>query len=155
MVGHHERVHSVDVSKFAVADGSVSDEDGASSNSSYAGSGESLLENEFSPVNYLEDCFTSAFDPSRLDRAIATQAQTSGMINAKSSEIEHLQLRAQQRLKELKEFFVEGVKNAKAVQKDLEWIQRRATLLTRKAKTMYPIEYNQALEQIKPDYERE
>jgi hypothetical protein len=145
----HTRGPSVDSSTFAVPDNGDYDElaDGSESLSSYAGSGEDLTDEEASPVSYLDEAFANAFDPNKLDRAIAIQAQTSGLLNAKSKEIQNLQAEVVERLNELKTVFAEGMKNAKNVQKDLDWIHKRVKQLSREAKAKYPIEYTKAKEE--------
>lgn len=145
----HTRGPSVDSSTFAVPDNGDYDElaDDSESLSSYAGSGEDLTDEEASPVAYLDEAFANAFDPNKLDRAIAIQAQTSGLLNAKSKEIQTLQAEVVERLNELKTIFAEGMKNAKNVQKDLDWIHKRVNQLSREAKAKYPIEYAKAKEE--------
>lgn len=153
----------VDSSKYAVPEASNNNnddtEDGSATNddndtesgSSYAGSGEYLTDDELSPVAYFDEAFSSAFDPSKLDRAIAIQAQTSGLLNSKSKEIQQLQADVAERLGELKALFTEGMKNAKTVQKDLDWIHKRIQVVSREAKKKYPIEYTQAREELIDD----
>ncbi|KAH0556216.1 hypothetical protein GP486_005854 [Trichoglossum hirsutum] len=75
----------------------------------------------------LSDRLTSAFDPIPLDRNLATQAQTSGALNAKHRELLELQAEAQRRLAATRAKFAEGMKAAKEVKRDLEWTQKRVT----------------------------
>jgi hypothetical protein len=117
--------------------------------SSYAGSAESVSESEFSPLQYLSDTLGGAFDASPLDRVIALQAQSSGMLHAKSQEVATLQKEATTRLEEIKKEFASDTKVAKQLIKDLEWAQKRVASLMRKAKLAHPIEYVQASEKVR------
>lgn len=50
---------------------------------------------------------------------------SSGELNAKNRELLELQALAQRRLKNSRANFVDGMKAAKEVKKDLEWTQKR------------------------------
>jgi len=148
----HRRGPSIDNKAFALPSRPDSeDDDGSttSSMSSYAGSAESYTKEEFSPVEYLTDTLMSAMDPSQLDRVIVIQAQTSGMVNAKSKEILQLQEEATRRLEQLKLSFAKGVKVAKQVEKDLEWAHRHTQALIKKTRLNHPIEFAQAEEKVR------
>lgn len=54
---------------------------------------------------------------------------SSGQLNAKHRELLELQARAQRRLKSSRANFEDGVKAAKEVKRDLEWTQRKVTLV--------------------------
>lgn len=141
----HVRGPSVDSSQFAVPDDDES-LDGGESVSSYAGSGESVTNETFNPVDFLSDAFSSAFDPSKLDRAVANQAQTSGLINSKAHEVETLRAESAARLAEIRTIFNQGIKDVRRVQKDLEYIHRMTKHLQQVAKKRYPVEFQQAID---------
>ncbi|CAI4217231.1 unnamed protein product [Parascedosporium putredinis] len=64
--------------------------------SSYAGSGDYDSAHSANGVDfneYMQDRFSSSFNPIPLDKSMATQAQTSGMLNAKHRELLELQRR--------------------------------------------------------------
>ncbi|ANB14022.1 hypothetical protein AWJ20_4978 [Sugiyamaella lignohabitans] len=124
--------------------------DEVSSLSSFIGSDESSSDSELSPVQLLSDLMTNVFDPSSLDRVVVLQAQSSGMVHAKTREVQQLHLQATARLEEIKQTFSQDLKAAKQLVKDLEWTQRRLAAAIKKAKVVYPIEYAQAVEKIKP-----
>lgn len=148
----HRRGPSIDNKTFALSSHTDSDDDEGSTTSSvssYAGSAESYSKEEFSPVDYLTDTLMSAMDASQLDRVIVIQAQTSGMVNAKSKEIIKLQEKAIQRLEQLKVSFAKGVKISKQVEKDLEWAHKHTQALMKKTRLKYPIEFTQAEEKVR------
>ncbi|KAI9674123.1 MAG: hypothetical protein M1817_001941 [Caeruleum heppii] len=97
-------------------------------------------------MDLLSDRLTTAIDPIPLDRNIATQAQTSGALNAKHRELLALQAEAQRRLASSRANFADGMKAAKEVKKDLEWTQKRVSGLKSKAHKKYPAQYAMAKE---------
>ncbi|KAL7272841.1 hypothetical protein RUND412_004338 [Rhizina undulata] len=122
------------------------------SSSSYAGSadGESTDTKEVDLVALLTERLAGAFDPLQLDRSLAVQAQTSGMLNSKTRELIALQEEAQARLAETRKSFLEGMKVAKEVKSDLEYVHRRVKVLKQKTERKYPVEYNMARDRIPP-----
>lgn len=142
---------SIDSRLFSVSSNSldVEPDSDSSSLSSYAGSAESYHEGEFSPVDFLNETITSALDPSKLDRVIVIQAQTSGIVHAKSKEIQQLQEEATKKLAELRTKFTKGINIAKQVSRDLEWAHRHTQSLIKKTRMNHPIEYTQAEELIR------
>ncbi|KAL9107504.1 MAG: hypothetical protein Q9227_007606 [Pyrenula ochraceoflavens] len=78
-------------------------------------------------VDMLSDRMNSAFEPMRLDRSLATQAKTSGQLNAKQRELLELQAQAQRRLKGARKNFSEGMKAAKETKRDIEWTQKKVS----------------------------
>ncbi|KAF8533960.1 hypothetical protein BDD12DRAFT_461386 [Trichophaea hybrida] len=104
------------------------------SSSSYAGSAEdeSLGGREVDMVEMLTERLAGAFDPLQLDRSLAVQAQTSGMLNSKTRELIALQEEAQIRLAETRRSFVEGMKIAKEVKADLDYVHRKVRALKQK-----------------------
>ncbi|KAG0653012.1 hypothetical protein D0Z07_0706 [Hyphodiscus hymeniophilus] len=121
----------------------------SATSSNYAGSA-SGYEDSTSSANgvdmqeYMQDRFTGAFDPLPLDRTLAMQAQTSGLLNAKNRELQDLQALAQQRIARSRARLAEGYQDAKEVKRDLEWTQKRVSNLKSKASRKHPKEYKQA-----------
>ncbi|KAI9884561.1 MAG: transport between ER and Golgi ATPase protein [Watsoniomyces obsoletus] len=95
-------------------------------------------------MELLNDRLTGSFDPIPLDRSLATQAQTSGALNAKHRELLALQAEAQRRLVSSRANFADGVKAAKEVKRDLEWTQKRVNALKSKTERKYPKQYKMA-----------
>lgn len=93
---------------------------------------------------YMQDRFSGAFDPLPLDRTLAVQAQTSGLLNAKNRELLELQKLAQHRLAKSRARLAEGYADAKEVKRDLEWSQKRVSALKSKTSRKHPKEYKQA-----------
>ncbi|EWC46111.1 hypothetical protein DRE_04685 [Drechslerella stenobrocha 248] len=129
------------------------------SSSSYAGSAADEYEDGAMAaddlVSVLTDRLIGAFDPIPLDRSLALQAQTSGMLNAKTRELMELQALAQKRLGETRKNFLDGMRIAKQVKSDLEMLQKKTDTLKAKAEQRYPVEYNMARERFPgpADYE--
>ncbi|KAH8695520.1 hypothetical protein BGW36DRAFT_299643 [Talaromyces proteolyticus] len=104
-------------------------------------------------VDMLNDRVHDTFDPTRLDRGLVTQAQTSGHLNAKQQELLELQALAQRRLKGVRANFNEGLKAAKETKRDLEWTQKRVSALKVKAEKAHPDEYRRATKKYTYDDE--
>jgi hypothetical protein len=94
----------------------------------------------------MSDRLNGAYNPIPLDRSLATQAQTSGELNAKTRQLMELQALAQSRLAGLRTDFAEGMKTAKEVQRDLEWTQKKVSSINQRAARKYPKEYRMASE---------
>ncbi|KAA8914500.1 hypothetical protein FN846DRAFT_561596 [Sphaerosporella brunnea] len=126
------------------------------SSSSYAGSAEdeSLGSREVDMVEMMTQRLAGAFDPLQLDRSLAVQAQTSGMLNSKTRELAALQEEAQARVAETRRAFLEGMKIAKEVKADLDFVHRKVRALKQKTERKYPVEYNMARDRIPPPSER-
>ncbi|CAG8960617.1 hypothetical protein HYFRA_00013495 [Hymenoscyphus fraxineus] len=120
----------------------------SATNSTYAGSASdydsACSANGIDMQEYVQDRFNGAFDPLPLDRTLAVQAQTSGLLNAKHREILDLQALAQQRLAKSRARMAEGYQDAKEVKRDLEWTQKRVSTMKTKASRKHPKEYKQA-----------
>lgn len=95
-------------------------------------------------MDYMGDRLHSSFDPTRLDRSLAKQAQASGELNAKHRELAELQALAQRRLASARTNFADGMRTAKEVQKDLQWTQKRVDALNERAARKYPQQYKSA-----------
>ncbi|KAI1433476.1 hypothetical protein GGR50DRAFT_503581 [Xylaria sp. CBS 124048] len=76
---------------------------------------------------YMQDRFADTFDPIPLDRSLATQAQTSGALNAKHRELLELQAKAQARLAQSRARFADGLRDAQEVRTNLEWTSKKLT----------------------------
>ncbi|KAI9746036.1 MAG: hypothetical protein M1818_000717 [Claussenomyces sp. TS43310] len=131
----------------------------SATSSSYAGSASGDYDSSSSSANgvdlqdYMQDRFSTAFDPVPLDRSLVTQAQTSGMLNAKHREVLDLQAKAQARLAKTRARFAEGMQDAKEVRRDLEWTQKKVSSMKSKASKKHPAEYKKARERYpSPEY---
>lgn len=121
----------------------------SATSSSYAGSASGEYDSTSSAngvdmQDYMQDRFSGAFDPLPLDRTLAVQAQTSGLLNAKTRELLELQQLAQQRLARSRARLAEGYQDAKEVKRDLEWSQKRVSTMKSKTSRKHPKEYKQA-----------
>lgn len=121
----------------------------SATSSSYAGSASGEYDSTSSAngvdlQEYMQDRFTGAFDPLPLDRTLAVQAQTSGLLNAKHREVLELQQLAQQRLAKTRARLTEGYQDAKEVKRNLEWTQKRVSTMKTKASRKHPKEYKEA-----------
>jgi len=101
-------------------------------------------------VELLTQRLAGAFDPLQLDRSLAVQAQTSGMLNSKTRELIALQEEAQAKLAETRRSFADGMKIAKEVKADLDYVHRKVRVLKQKTERRYPVEYNMARDRIPP-----
>ncbi|RMJ28268.1 hypothetical protein PHISP_00831 [Aspergillus sp. HF37] len=104
-------------------------------------------------VDVLSDRMQETFDPTPMDRGLATQAQTSGQMNAKQQELMELQALAQRRLKGVRANFSDGLKVARETKRDLEWTQKRVSNLKGKAESAHPDEYRRAAKKYSYDDE--
>ncbi|MCJ1310672.1 hypothetical protein MMC25_004338 [Agyrium rufum] len=96
-------------------------------------------------IDMMSDRLSNAVNPLPLDRSLATQAQTSGELNAKQRELLELQALATRRLKGARANFSEGMKAAKEVKRDLAWTQKRVTQLNANAAREHPAAYKAAV----------
>ncbi|KAK9456727.1 hypothetical protein V1511DRAFT_524256 [Dipodascopsis uninucleata] len=127
------------------------DEDNVTtSTSSYAGSDAETAEEEeeFSAAEYVTDKIIQAFDGISLDRAVVIQAQSSGLLNSTTRELEQLHDIATKKIQKIRVSYSEGIKSLREVQKDLKWVQRRVDTLKKKASEKYGKEYARARELI-------
>ncbi|EXJ88023.1 hypothetical protein A1O1_04950 [Capronia coronata CBS 617.96] len=76
-------------------------------------------------VDILSERMNNAFDPIRMDRSLAQQAQTSGQLNAKERELQELRALAQRRLKTARVNFAEGVEAAREARRDLDYTSKK------------------------------
>ncbi|ROV96914.1 hypothetical protein VSDG_04155 [Cytospora chrysosperma] len=122
---------------------------GYSATASYAGSSQEDYESERSASGvdfneYMQEQLTQSFDPLGLDKAMATQAQTSGHLNAKHRELLELQKKAQARLARSRARFAEGMEDAQEVRQNLEWTQKKVSSLKTKASKKHSKEFSKA-----------
>jgi len=127
----------------------VTSYDPSAASSSYAGSAseyESASGGAASVdlLEYMNDRLAGSYNPMPLDRGLAQQTQTSGQLNAKTRQLMELQALAQSRLAAAQTSFAEGIKNAKEVQRDLDWTQKRVSAINQRAAKKYPQEYAMA-----------
>ncbi|KIW80698.1 hypothetical protein AYO21_05585 [Fonsecaea monophora] len=95
-------------------------------------------------VDMLSDKMNAAFDPIRMDRSLAKQAQTSGELNAKQRELQELQAMAQRRLKSARVNFAEGVEAVKEARRDVEYTSKKISAMKSKAEKKHPEAYAKA-----------
>lgn len=95
-------------------------------------------------VDMLSEKMNSAFDPIRMDRSLADQAQTSGQLNAKQRELQQLQAMAQRRLKNARVNFAEGVESAREARRDVEYTSKKISAMKSKAEKKHPDAYAKA-----------
>lgn len=143
-------IHYAPSSPNSYAPGPPSLSTSSISSSSYAGSADGESTDGTDLVALLTERLAGAFDPLQLDRSLAVQAQTSGMLNSKTRELIALQEEAQARLAETKRAFLDGMKIAKEVKSDLDYVHRKVKVLKQKTERKYPIEYNMARDRIPP-----
>ncbi|KAL1960898.1 hypothetical protein VTO42DRAFT_5881 [Malbranchea cinnamomea] len=124
-----------EISDISTTTGSTVGEFDSASSSNYSG---------VDIIDTLHDRMSNVFDPSRLDKGVAKQAQLSGQLNAKQRELLELQALMQRRLRGARANFAEGIKAAKETMSDLEWTQKRVTHLKAKAERTLPNEYKAA-----------
>jgi hypothetical protein len=122
---------------------------GYSATASYAGSSQGDYDSAGSAAGvdfneYMQDRFAATFDPIPLDKCMATQAQTSGHLNAKQRELMDLQAKAQARLAKARARFADGMQDAREVRADLEWTQKKVSSLKTKASKKHSKEYSKA-----------
>lgn len=159
--GHHQGYYYQPDSTYSVsppeADPSVSSGSGVpsystpgySATTSYAGSthGEYDSERSASGVDfneYMHEHLAHSFDPLGLDKAMVTQAQTSGRLNDKHRQLLDLQKQAQARLARSRARFAEGMDDAREVRQNLEWTQKKVSSLKTKASKKHSKEYSKA-----------
>ncbi|GAO48620.1 hypothetical protein SAICODRAFT_141112 [Saitoella complicata NRRL Y-17804] len=118
-------------------------ESSTDASSSYAGSDHRRDNEECvnAVAEMLSEQLSTAFDTLALDKAIAIQAQTSGLVNGCMHELTSLQEESQKKLATTKAKFSEHVNIARQVRKDLDALQKSIRVLQRKMKNSHPIEY--------------
>jgi len=95
-------------------------------------------------IEMLNDRMSNVFDPSRLDKGIAKQAQISGKLNDKQRELLELQALAKRRIKNARANFADGIKAANETKRDLEWAQKRVSAMKVKAERNLGDDYRRA-----------
>ena len=84
----------------------------------------------------------------RLDRIIALQSQTSGLLNAQSTSLSLLLQESSLALDALKGELGDGAKLAREVGRELGDLTRRIDVCRREAERRYPVEYHAAKEHV-------
>ncbi|KAK9378127.1 uncharacterized protein V2V93DRAFT_138811 [Kockiozyma suomiensis] len=137
------------------ADSEEDDEEEEVATPSEEGSDDDADEENFDSTSYVSDKILQAFDAILLDRAVVVQAQSSGLLNSKSRELQQMQELSTKRIYETRASFVEGLRTLRDIQKDLKWVQRHVDTLKKKASSKYRDEYAKARELIPEIIERE
>ncbi|KAI1617261.1 hypothetical protein EDD36DRAFT_158964 [Exophiala viscosa] len=121
-----------------------------SARSSYAPSHSSGEYDSYAPhpsvdvVDMLSEKMNNAFDPIKMDRSLAYQAQTSGQLNAKQRELQELQALARRRLKSARVNFAEGLEDAREVRRNIEYSTKKVASMKSKAEKKHPEAYAEA-----------
>ncbi|KPI34780.1 uncharacterized protein AB675_10200 [Cyphellophora attinorum] len=92
----------------------------------------------------LSDRMNKAFDPIKMDRALARQTQDSGKLNDKERQLRELQDRARARLKSARVKFDEGVEDAKEIRRDLDYCRKGVDSMKSRSEKQYPEAYAKA-----------
>lgn len=66
-----------------------------------------------------------------------TLSNRSGILNAKTRELQELQAEAQRKMAETRRAFLEGMRAAKEVKADLEWVDRKVRVLKGRVEKRY------------------
>ncbi len=118
--------------------------------SSYAGSATSIARSEqdhdlshFLATSFLDPALTNS-----LDRIIALQSQTSGLLNAQSTSLSLLLQESSLALDALKGELGDGAKLAREVGRELGDLTKRIDVCRREAERRYPVEYHAAKEHV-------
>ncbi|WPH00101.1 Hypothetical protein R9X50_00292400 [Acrodontium crateriforme] len=93
---------------------------------------------------YMNHRLPTVYDPTNLDRTLVTQAQDSAELRMKQREIQEMQARVRARMARLRPNVAEGMRQAKEVQQDLEWTQRKMAAMNVRAAAKYPAQYRAA-----------
>ena len=122
----------------------MTSENSSSTSSLYAGSASiSTASNQITTLpSYLSSTIHEALDSEKLDRCIALQAQTSGMLNSECQILSDLHTTARETLALLKNDFAEGIRLAQTMKKDLVDLQKRIRDCETKAKRKIPVEWH-------------
>lgn len=103
-------------------------------------------------VDMLSERMNSAFEPIRMDKSLAKQAQTSGQLNAQQRELAELQAMAQRRLKGARQNFSEGMQAARDSKRDIDYIKTKTASMKVKAERRNPEAYAKASRRTSDDY---
>jgi len=76
-----------------------------------------------------------------LDKALASQTQTSAQLKIAHKSLDELSVYAQTRLEGARASFKKGLQEAKELQKELGDLERRVRALKDKARERWPVEY--------------
>lgn len=98
--------------------------------------------------NFLSSTIHEALASEKLDRCIALQSRTSGVLHAQSSALKDLNIQTERELANLKKEFADGIKLAKGIHADLKDIQRRIEACEQLAKKKFPVEYHNSRDRL-------
>ncbi|CUS23200.1 LAQU0S08e04324g1_1 [Lachancea quebecensis] len=102
----------------------------------------------FDISKYLFQSLSQALNAADFSEAIALQTRTSGLINSKSRELENLSQEVQQKLRYFETRFSQGAQTSKRISRNLQHISKQVDKIGSAFETRYPIEFNQAREEI-------
>lgn len=97
---------------------------------------------------YIFESLMQAIDSADFSESLAYQTKTSAQINAKSLELKRLINETQSKISSLQERFEKGVQVSRNIRKNLEYAKKSVEKIKGILETDYPIEYNQARENI-------
>ncbi|RMZ87346.1 hypothetical protein DV736_g5427, partial [Chaetothyriales sp. CBS 134916] len=83
-------------------------------------------------VDMLSERMDRAFNPIRMDKSLARQAQDSGRLNAKERELAELEALAKRRLKTARVNFAQSQEDAREIRRDLDYCKRKTDNMTEK-----------------------
>lgn len=95
-------------------------------------------------VDMLSERMNSAFDPIRMDKSLAKQAQASGALNDKQRELAELQAKARSRLAGARQNMAQGMEAARETRRDLDYIKDKTASMKAKAERRNPEAYAKA-----------
>lgn len=102
----------------------------------------------FDCSKYLFQSLSQALNAADFSEAIALQTRTSGLINSKSRELEKLSQEIQQKLQYFEARFAKGAQTSKRITRSLQYASKQVERINGVFQTRYPIEFNQAKEEI-------
>ena len=97
---------------------------------------------------YIFESLMQAIESADFSESLAYQTKTSAQINAKSLELKRLINETQSKISSLQERFEKGVQVSRNIRKNLEYAKKSVEKIKGILETDYPIEYNQARENI-------
>lgn len=113
-----------------------------SSSSLYAESASSEAESSLRLSTYLSTVIHDALSSEKLDRCIALQSQTSGMLHSQCKSLSELNNTAGIELAAVKKDFEEGMQLAKGIKADLQDLHRRIQACQALARKKIPVEWH-------------
>ncbi|KAK5069815.1 hypothetical protein LTR64_008002 [Lithohypha guttulata] len=105
---------------------------------------ESRLPGGIDVMDELSERMNTVFDPMKMDRSIARQAQTSGELNAKQRELADLQAQMQRRIKKTRVNFDTTLSNVEEARSDLKYSKEKIAAMKARAMKEDPDAYESA-----------